>query len=308
MKKTVVLILIFLPIVLLFVIAIAGRVLSTYQRIDVERVVFVDDAGNEMSDYEAITLNVGETKSTNIKIYPELATDKRVSYISSAESICTVDENGTISGISGGHADIMVKTADGDRTAWLTVIVRSEKVTGVTLSRDTLSMMLGESKNLAASVEPHTASNKKVTYETSDPSIVTVDALGKVKAVGAGTATVTVTTDDGGFTDTCLITVVNDTSPLTFEFDGVAGMMATGEGYISSQSTVNLLAGIRINGEIELSAVKFSVVQTKLATIDENGILTFDHGGVIVTVKAFVGDENNPTYSAEATIAWFGEN
>ena len=67
MKKTIILILALLPIVLLIVISVAGRILSTYQHIEVARVVFVDDAGNELDKSLPLILSAGETKSTKIK-------------------------------------------------------------------------------------------------------------------------------------------------------------------------------------------------------------------------------------------------
>lgn len=304
MKKTVILILIFLPIVLLLVIALAGRVLSTYQRIDVESVVFINEDGNEVGDDDMLVIGAGETKPTKIRIYPELATDKRVSYSSSDETVCTVDENGAITGVGAGSAVILVKTVDGNKTDMIGVIVRADGVTGVTLAPETLSMLIGDSHDLKVTVEPFSALNKKVTYTTSDPSVVTVSVTGKVRAVGAGKATVTVTTADGKFTDTCEITVASETPPIFFDFSGVSGMDKTGVGYISSQTTVDLRSGLKISDEIDPDEIRFRIVQGSDATVSKDGILTFAYTGV-VTVEVFVGNESDPTYRADVRIAWF---
>ena len=80
-------------------------------------------------------------------------------------------------------------------------------VTGVSLNKDTLELEAGETEQLAASVEPADAANKNVTWESDDPDIATVDQSGNVLAIAAGTATVTVTTEDGGFTAECEVTV-----------------------------------------------------------------------------------------------------
>lgn len=305
MKKTVILILIFLPIVLLLVIAIAGRVLSTYQRIDVERVVFIDDTGTELDDAAVFTLGAGETKPLKIRIYPELATDKRVSYTSADENICTVDSEGNVTGVGAGSAVITVKTADGNKTDMLIVFVRADRVTGVKLTPEALSIMIGQSSNLQVAVEPFAALNKKVSYTTSDPSVVTVTATGKLKAVGVGKATVTVTTEDGGFTDTCEVTVLNNSPPLLFDFTGVSGMEYTGEGYISSYNTVDLWAGLKISPDLKNVGIRLTIIQGDGATIDENGLLTFAHPSIVV-VEAVPTDENNHTCRAEIRIAWFG--
>ena len=96
MKKTILLILAILPIVLLVVIAFAGQILSIYQHIPVERVAFVDRYNNEYKDNHTFTLEQGDSKATTIAIYPELASNKKVTYQSSNEAICTIDDKGVI--------------------------------------------------------------------------------------------------------------------------------------------------------------------------------------------------------------------
>ena len=79
-------------------------------------------------------------------------------------------------------------------------------VTGVTLNKSTLSLAVGASEQLIATVEPSNA-NKNVIWESDNTGVATVDDTGKVTAVAAGTATITVTTVDGGKTATCTVTV-----------------------------------------------------------------------------------------------------
>ena len=80
-------------------------------------------------------------------------------------------------------------------------------VSGVSLNKDALSLMTGKSETLVATVTPEGATNQAVTWESSDTSVATVDENGKVTAVKEGSATITVRTADGGFTDTCTVTV-----------------------------------------------------------------------------------------------------
>lgn len=89
----------------------------------------------------------------------------------------------------------------------ITVKSKPVSATGVSLNTETLSLMTGESETLVANVEPTDATNKAVTWESSDTSVATVDENGKVAAVKEGSATITVRTADGGFTDTCTLTV-----------------------------------------------------------------------------------------------------
>lgn len=89
-------------------------------------------------------------------------------------------------------------------------------VTGVKLNKDTLTVEKGKSGTLTATVEPNDATNKKVTWKSSDEKIATVDDQGNVTGVGVGKATITVTTEDGNKTATCAVEVTDadsSTSP-----------------------------------------------------------------------------------------------
>ena len=113
----------------------------------------------------------------------------------------------------------VVKSASGvsviSQTATLTVQAKpaSVPVTGVTLEPKELSLYTGQSETLAATVQPEDATNQSVTWKSSDDTIATVDSTGKVTAVGAGNATITVTTEDGEKTATCSVTVTRPYIP-----------------------------------------------------------------------------------------------
>lgn len=101
-------------------------------------------------------------------------------------------------------------------------------VTGVTLDKSSLTLAEGGTAQLTATVKPDNASNKAVTWESGDTSVATVDTNGKVTAVGAGTATITATTQDGGKTATCVVTVTAQTynisaTPALLNFGAVTG-------------------------------------------------------------------------------------
>lgn len=85
-------------------------------------------------------------------------------------------------------------------------------VTGVTLNTDTLSLKVGNSGQLTATVAPADATNKNVAWTSSDEKVARVTSSGMVTAVAAGTATITVTTADGGKTATCTVTVTRRSS------------------------------------------------------------------------------------------------
>ena len=161
-------------------------------------------------DKTSLTLNVGDEETLIPTITPDNATDKSVTWESSAPSVADVavnaDGSATVTAVSAGTATITVTTEDGDKTATCTVTV-TVPVTGVTLNKTSTSLYVGDTETLTATVEPSDATNKNVTWESSNTSVAAVDATGKVTAIGAGTATITVTTEDGAKTATCTVTV-----------------------------------------------------------------------------------------------------
>src|SRR5690606_22109942 len=88
-------------------------------------------------------------------------------------------------------------------------------VTDVSLDKTSMSLVQGNSRTLTATITPVNATNKKVEWQSSDNAIATVDSNGKVTAVNAGTATITVTTEDGNMTATCSVKVFDATSAFT---------------------------------------------------------------------------------------------
>lgn len=79
--------------------------------------------------------------------------------------------------------------------------------TSVTLNKTTLSLVVGATETLVATILPANATNKNVTWSSSDSTIATVDTKGKVVAVKAGTTEITVNTVDGNKTAKCTLTV-----------------------------------------------------------------------------------------------------
>ena len=155
------------------------------------------------------SLLVGGNETLTATVLPEDATNQNVTWKSDKPEIATVDANGKVTAVKVGEATITVTTEDGGKTATckVTVSETSVAVTGVTLNKATLSLIAGASETLTATVAPADATNKKVTWKSSDAAVASVDANGKVTGVKAGEATITVTTEDGGKTATCKVTV-----------------------------------------------------------------------------------------------------
>ena len=114
-------------------------------------------------------------------------------------------------------------------------------VTSVSLDKTSLELTEGGTGTLIATVEPNNATNKNVTWESSNTSVATVDANGLVTAVSAGTATITVTTADGGFTATCEVTVKPAEYTVTVLTDG-KGSASASPSTAEAGTTVTLTA------------------------------------------------------------------
>ena len=89
----------------------------------------------------------------------------------------------------------------------LTESAGTAAVTGVTLNKSSLELAQGGSEKLVATVQPTNAANKNVTWSSNAPGVATVSSNGTVTGVSPGTAVITVTTAEGGFTATCSVTV-----------------------------------------------------------------------------------------------------
>ena len=85
-------------------------------------------------------------------------------------------------------------------------------VTGVSVDPTAVTIQTGDTTSIAATVSPADATNNKVAWSTSDETVATVDPSGMVTAVGAGTATITATTEDGGFAAICTLNVIAETA------------------------------------------------------------------------------------------------
>ena len=154
------------------------------------------------------TLQEGATETLTATVEPSNAANKRVSWDSDHEEIATVS-NGKITAVNQGKANITVTTEDGNKTATCAVTVTPIAVTGVTLNKTETSIVKGQSETLTATVAPSNASNKSVTWASDHTEFATVDDTGKVSAVSAGTAVITVTTVDGSKTAKCTVTVTD---------------------------------------------------------------------------------------------------
>ena len=116
-----------------------------------------------------------------------------------------------------GESTFTVEAANdyGSDSREFTLTIGVQDVTGVKLNKNTTTIKVGGTETLTATVEPANATNKAVTWSSDNISVATVDANGLVTAVAEGSATITVTTEDGSKTASCTVTVTTATVPVT---------------------------------------------------------------------------------------------
>ena len=240
----------------------------------------------------ALTLETGASETLTATVAPAEATNKKVTWKSDKPEIATVDANGKVTGVKAGEATITVTTEDGGKTATCKVTVSDTeiKVTGVTLNKTALTLETGASETLTATVAPAEATNKKVTWKSDKPEIASVDANGKVTGVKAGEATITVTTEDGGKTATCKVTVKPN---LVSEITLAALAIYVGE---SKAVTATVKPDDATNKELTWTSSDETV-----ATVDATGKVTGKKIGT-ATITATAQDGSGVSGSCTVTV------
>ena len=231
-------------------------------------------------DKTEIVLVEGSSEKLTATVEPTNATNKNVTWSSDHEAIATVDQNGTVTARRGGQATITVTTADGSKTATCTVRVRiqiGEPVQSVGLNKTELALEVGKTGTLEAKVEPSDATNKNVTWSSSNSEVATVDN-GVVTAVSAGEAIITVTTEDGGKTATCKVTV---NAPQTVPVTGVT--LDKAELKLEKGSTGTLKATVEPQNATN-NTVTWSSSNPEVATVDNGVVTAVSAGEAIITV------------------------
>ena len=222
--------------------------------------------------------------ASNVESYQwQQSTDNGSSWtdISGATSADYTTETTTTS-MDGYQYRCVVKSASDvsviSQTATLTVQAKpaSVPVTDVSLDKGTISLFTGESETLTAMVVPVTATDKSVTWSSDKPEVATVEN-GKVTAKAAGTATITVTTQDGGKTDTCTVTVTDKTYTISAD----ATVLNFGSAYTGYAQPAAKIVTVKNTGNQPValnqpsSTNSFEVGTLSKTSLPVNGTATF---------------------------------
>lgn len=153
-----------------------------------------------------LNLTIGETETLKNTIYPSNASNKDVTWKSSNTSVATVDSNGKVTAKKLGTTIITVSSSGYTATCTINV-VNNVVLKGIIINKTSLTLKEKNTETLKITFNPSNATNKKITWKSSNKGIVTVDNNGKVTAIKPGTATITAVSNDGGYVATTKVTV-----------------------------------------------------------------------------------------------------
>ncbi len=224
----------------------------------------------------ALSLKIGETKTLAVTVKPDNATNKTVQWTSDDESVATVT-NGTVKAVKAGTATITATAGNVKATCTVTVsaVQTTIPVESIVLDKSTLDIKVGESANLTATINPENATNKDITWSTSNEDVATV-VNGTVTAVKAGTTTITASVD--GKAATCVVTVSN-VRVTSVKIDKVEMVL-----FVDAEAKLN--ATVTPNNAT-LNTVTWSSDKADVVSVDANGnIKALKEGTATITATA----------------------
>lgn len=178
------------------------------------------------------TVPLDYTMPLNYNVLPLNADVQDVSFVSSNPDKIAVNQNGEVTGISPGSAVITVTTVQGGFTATCLVSVGYTAVESFSFDTDAVLIGLNKTKKPAYTLLPTDAQIRDITFVSSNPAVASVSSEGMITAHTLGSAVITATTADGGFTDTCSVRVVEVSMSTSAMVTLVAGdVWGDGTGY-----------------------------------------------------------------------------
>ena len=238
-------------------------------------------------DSKSITVYDGKSVKLTANIKPSNVSITTVNWKSSNKKIATVSSDGVVKALKPGKCTITVTTKDTGKKATCKVTVIETPVKKVKLNKTSLSIYIGKTYTLKATTNPTYATNQKVTWKTSNNQIVRVSSKGKIRAVSAGTATITVVTEDGNKKATCTVTVKRPKL----------------QSIIVEESTIEMGLGTKQKlvlipkpAAASTKKVKFESSNKSVAKVNSKGVVTaVGEGTAIITITPNDGGNGNGT-------------
>ena len=225
-------------------------------------------------DKTSATIYVRDTLTLVATVKPDDATDKTVEWTSSSDEIATVDKGGRVVAISKGSATITAKA--GKKSATCRVTVKTVDVTSIQLDQSSATLIVGDSLQLVATVKPDNATDKTVSWSSSNASVASVNDEGKVIAISKGYTTITAKA--GKKTTSCSITVqAIDVTSIVLDKTSIS---------IKEGETALLVATVKPDNATDKTII-WTSSNEEVATVDSNGkVSAIREGSTTITAKA----------------------
>lgn len=246
----------------------------------------------------------GETFSLVATVLPKDAEYDGVIWASSNASVARVN-SGTVTALKEGTATITASAGGKSSTCTVKVSTKVVSVTSITLDKTSLSMKVGETETITATVNPDNASDKSVVWGSSDVSIATVSD-GKVTAKKSGTAIITA--KSGSCIAECTITVSVDVE--SFTLDKTSLSLAVGE---TAQLTATVKPDNATDKNVTWTSSDESVAKVDngyvVAVKEGEAIISASVGSVSASCKVVVINTNRVIkYTAESVVTPFNQD
>ena len=246
---------------------------------------------------DIIDLEIGEVYTPKNIIQPSNATDQRIKWSGANSEIVSVDLRGRLMGLKTGTTQIQASSYDGKHYKTCTVRVNTATPKELHLTPETLSLSVGETYQLEATIVPSNVANPTIQWTSSNSNIISVDNWGLITALGEGSSTITAKTIDGNITAKCVITV---------------GLPVSGISIYPNEITITAGQKIALQAEIMPSNAAYKNVTWKsadpnYATVDELGVVTAVKAGKygeLISIKiTAITEQGYYTDDATVTIA-----
>ena len=233
-----------------------------------------------------MTLTAGEYEDIITSVTPDNAVNKTLVWQSSNIAIVGVDNNGRITAVEEGTAVITATSVNMvTATCRVTVTNRVIPVSSVSFDQTSISIYVGDKETLKANVMPENATNKTIKWISSDDEIASVDDMGEITALKEGSTIITATTEDGGNTASCTLTVTNkailvtDVSINEFSIVLAIGVKETLIATVGPDDATN-------------KKVIWNSNKTEVATVNEEGeVVAIKKGIATITATTEGGDK-----------------
>ena len=276
---------------------------SGHRRISSIKVTYEDSGGSQEPKVNSISipstlsldLNGNASYTFSPTIDADEGADTTVTWESSNTSVAQITSGGQVTALSTGQTTITATC--GDKTAQCTVTVVDTtpiSVTGVSLNKSATSISVGSTETLTATITPSNATNKNVTWTSSSTNVATV-SNGTVTAVAVGTTVITVRTADGGYTDTCTVTVTAAPT-ITYQLEA-------DDSELKFNSGTNHVYALGVKVYQYVNGVKGDMVKSDSVNVDTSslGIKTVQYTYNATVYSTTIKVTNNGTTYSEPT-------